>query len=1227
MFDTVLGHTSFVPFTGYATHARGFFTALNQLINTRVRNFAYTPDLSHLTQVQKDMVVEQTWAQAPYSIGTPYNRLPYEKVLNIILLETNHMWFNEHYSGPKICYNVWESTRQPYGFFNKMKEFDQVWVPTQWQRQCTIDQGMPEHKVKVVPEAVDGNIFHPAENAPSNEKFKFLIFGRWDYRKSTTEMIDAFLKEFGPDEQVELIISVDNPYPVDGMHSTIERLTHHKFLDDRITNIGFVSNDEYVKHLQRGNCLLHCSRSEGWGLVAIEGLACGIPTIVADWGATLEFADGYAHKVNIKDFKKPVNVFMQGNDVPGLICEPDYDHLRQVMREVYTNYEQHKIKALEDSVKVRERFTWENAAKIAMDIIDEMDNSKYYPVRLNLGSGGDFIDGYTNIDLHVPNAIKMDVRKLEYDDESVDNIYSSHLLEHFRKDEVQPLLNEWFRVLKKGTTLNLLIPNLEWCAKNFINSQENDRWGLPIDMIFGNQNNEGEYHKTGFTQERVRSLLNNAGFTDISIGEMLSHGQQCYKISCRKPYSLNDECFILDCYLDTQEKIDMTNEIIDKMKSYSRPIVLITHYDVPPDIQKKVDYVVYDSRNIMADSWEMVHWFVKDDIKILYTNPRGYKYHAAAIYVSLKNAVNLISGKYKFAHFVEYDVNIDMLDEYLTGTRNAFKNKKKFISLPYTTHSDKTTQTGITTNIFSFDIDWLSDILPEINSWQEYEQAPGPGANAIFEDWLYTLVVRRKGVQDIELLPLNVENRIEREGHCHFVLSETESNELVLFIINVDMVNSYDYTIDYNGEIIESVIKPYSYTYSILKKEGTIKCTQGRTYVEHNIKKDGTYDKTRFKFRDDRIKCVEWNPNDNKGWLYVVPNVYYTFHEGAKADIQGIDDGTMYHVEFRDGDTGLLAHQSDIKVNNWTKAYRQYFVNWHVTVTNKDTGQLISEHRYDAKNKNVMICMTSKQIGDTIAWIPYVDEFRKKHQCNVFLSTFHNNLFKHSYPEIIFFEPGTSIENIYAIYSLGIWDNDYNKHKNHWKTVPLQQVSSDILGLDYVEVKPKISVPIKPRPIKEKYIVLTEYSTLQAKFWNHQGGWQTVVDHFNSVGYKVMVISKEKTNLKNIIDMTDKPLEESINNIRHAEMFIGISCGPTWLAWALNVPTVLISGYSSEWAEMKDCVRIINKDVCNGCFNDKELFFDRGNWNWCPRSKNFICSVSITPQLVISEIEKKFTKV
>jgi len=160
-------------------------------------------------------------------------------------------------------------------------------------------------------------------------------------------------------------------------------------------------------------------------------------------------------------------------------------------------------------------------------------------IRLNIGCGETIEPGYTNIDLHYDKAdVMMDARALKYGDGTVDEIRSSHLLEHFSKADVPLVLREWFRVLKIGGMLTLNLPNLEWCLRNWLEKPEKERFGLSLSMIYGLQSHDGEYHKTGFTRESLEVLLSFAGFEDIKIVDHQSHSQQCFLATAVKKKSM-----------------------------------------------------------------------------------------------------------------------------------------------------------------------------------------------------------------------------------------------------------------------------------------------------------------------------------------------------------------------------------------------------------------------------------------------------------------------------------------------------------------------------------------------------------------------------------------------------------------------------------------------------------------------------------------------------------------
>jgi len=300
----------------------------------------------------------------------------FEPDLNIILCETNHYLFYDKYVGRKIAYNVWESTLQPKQYFEKLKEFDEMWVPSKWQRDCTIAQGYDPNKIKVVPEGVDVDTFYPDNTLThpltSDGRFKFFLAGRWDYRKSIKEIIETFLKTFDKEEPVDFIISVDNPFSNDGLKTTEDRLKHYGLEDERLIVLHFPPRDEYIKLLKSCNVYVSCARSEGWNLPLIESMACGTPSIYSNCSGQLEFAEGKGLPVKIIG-ERPASdsSYNHFNETVGNYYEPDFDDLSKVMRDSYENYKEHKKQALKDSELIRKDFSWKNIAKIGIETIND----------------------------------------------------------------------------------------------------------------------------------------------------------------------------------------------------------------------------------------------------------------------------------------------------------------------------------------------------------------------------------------------------------------------------------------------------------------------------------------------------------------------------------------------------------------------------------------------------------------------------------------------------------------------------------------------------------------------------------------------------------------------------------------------------------------------------------------------------------------------------------------
>lgn len=378
--------------------------------------------------------------------------------------------------------------------------------------------------------------------------------------------------------------------------------------------------------------------------------------------------------------------------------------------------------------------------------------------------------------------------------------------------------------------------------------------------------------------------------------------------------------------------------------------------------------------------------------------------------------------------------------------------------------------------------------------------------------------------------------------------------------------------------------------------------------------------------------------------LFPKNNVYSTFINGAKIEVLG-DIEKNYKVQFIDRNTDKLVHETEINNNMWSKLNKQYYIDCLIKVIDLETNEII-EHIFNAKDKRVYIHFASKALGDTIAWVPYAEEFRKKHKCKLIISTFHNEMFEENYPDIEFIKPGTPQDDLYAMYEVG-WhydeegNIDHNRNPLDFRKIPLQGAAYDILGLEPEEIKPKLTFKNTGSTVEGDYVVIAPHGSSHAKYWNYPGGWQAIIDHLNSKGYKVVMITQEPLGdkwhdsklggtLTGVIDKTgNHPLSERANDMLNAKAFIGIGSGLSWLAWALETPIVMISGFSEAYSEFKDCKRISPpKNKCSGCFNRTRL--DAGDWEWCPDHKNtnrmFECTKSIIPSTVINAIDIQLEK-
>ena len=140
----------------------------------------------------------------------------------------------------------------------------------------------------------------------------------------------------------------------------------------------------------------------------------------------------------------------------------------------------------------------------------------HFPVRLHVGCGTEYLDGWINIDKFSdnPKVLKADAKDLPYVEYFADELKSSHVIEHFSFNEGWGVLTEWWRVLKFGGKLSIETPDLLAVCEDFVKGTEQRRVEL-YSALFAYPDLPGQAHKFLYTEQQLRWTLEKIGFKDI----------------------------------------------------------------------------------------------------------------------------------------------------------------------------------------------------------------------------------------------------------------------------------------------------------------------------------------------------------------------------------------------------------------------------------------------------------------------------------------------------------------------------------------------------------------------------------------------------------------------------------------------------------------------------------------------------------------------------------------
>lgn len=352
----------FDGFTGFHVHTRSFFDALNQITPVMETELQLDSRLNNSVQYLQNTII-------PQKID----------MVNIAIRTIHGLHILSSCPGIKIGFVVFESNHIPYDWVPSLAYPDHLWTPSQWGKEILMKHGVVEDLITVIPEGVNSQVFHmngpriqQIENIPA---FKFLHVGKFETRKGTKELIQAFDDTFKDNDQVRLILC-SHTYTKDFHFNTfISQLRLKK--PEKIIRVGpFAKNEDLADLYRSCDAFVMPTRAEGWGLPIIEAMACGLPVIVTGYSGLTEFANknnAFLIDYKLETITRPFGLQIESKSTQyGEWAKPDMTHLKDLMQYVVANPEKAKERGQVASYDVCSKWTWNNAAKKALDAIKRL---------------------------------------------------------------------------------------------------------------------------------------------------------------------------------------------------------------------------------------------------------------------------------------------------------------------------------------------------------------------------------------------------------------------------------------------------------------------------------------------------------------------------------------------------------------------------------------------------------------------------------------------------------------------------------------------------------------------------------------------------------------------------------------------------------------------------------------------------------------------------------------
>ena len=277
-----------------------------------------------------------------------------------------------------VGYTMFETDRIPPTWPQACNIMDEIWVPSEFNRQTFSGAGVAASKIHVVPLGLEADTYRIATSQVdkrSDSTFRFLSVFEWNKRKGYDLLLRAYAETFSARDDVALVLRTYR-YPVhDTEQLSPEELVQRSSADPDHPPKVVVMSDGIPADLMPAlyascDAFVLPSRGEGWGIPYMEAMASGLPTIGTRWSGNMEFmTDENAYLI---DVERLIEVAAGDPAYPAIywghqLAEPSFEHLKLLMRCVYEKRDDARERGLQAQSDISNKWSRANALTVVSE--------------------------------------------------------------------------------------------------------------------------------------------------------------------------------------------------------------------------------------------------------------------------------------------------------------------------------------------------------------------------------------------------------------------------------------------------------------------------------------------------------------------------------------------------------------------------------------------------------------------------------------------------------------------------------------------------------------------------------------------------------------------------------------------------------------------------------------------------------------------------------------------